>query len=346
MGPMGLRWSMRSVKMLSRPRAVILALLVLVSAGAVVAVVGRGSTPTSTHPLSTGVMGESAKQAGPGTDAAAPGRVAADHAPAPSATNATPGGGGQSDVAAGPRVVRTAEVTVGVAAGAFSRAFDGITSAVTAQGGYVTASSASTGSGSVGPDGSTVPATGDRSRHPRSGDLTLRVPADRFDAVRSSLAGLGTVEQEQLRGEDVTAQIVDYDARLKSLQAEEEALRTLVGRATAVGEVLQVQSQLFDVRQQVERVQAQRDQLDQQASLATIHVALHEPGASFEVPQPATGLARAWERAVAGSVAIVGGTIVVLGWLAPVAVVGLLAWAVLRLRRRGGAQVQPGPSVV
>jgi len=325
------------------------AIVVVVGAGAVVAAVGRGSISTSTspHPPSTGVVGGSTKQTGPSTDAAVPGRVAADSAQRTGAPNALPGGAAQPDVAVGPRVVRTAEVTVGVAAGAFSRAFDGITAAVTAQGGYVTASSASTGpTGPTGPEGSTVPGAGDRARHPRSGDLTLRVPADRFDAVRTSLAGLGTVEQEQLRGEDVTAQIVDYDARLKSLQAEEEALRTLVGRATAVGEVLQVQSQLFDVRQQVERLQAQRDQLDQQASLATIHVALHEPGASFQVPQPTTGLARAWERAVAGSLAIVGGTIVVLGWLAPVAVVGLLAWAVIRLRRRGGVQVQPGPSVV
>ncbi len=331
------------------------AIVVVVTAGAVVAAVGRGSISTSTspHPPSTGVVGGSTKQTGPSTDAAVPGRVAAEPAPRPGAPNALAGGAAQPDVAVGPRVVRTAEVTVGVAAGAFSRAFDGIMAAVTAQGGYVTASSASSASsastgptGPTGPEGSTVPGAGDRARHPRSGDLTLRVPADRFDAVRTSLAGLGTVEQEQLRGEDVTAQIVDYDARLKSLQAEEEALRTLVGRATAVGEVLQVQSQLFDVRQQVERLQAQRDQLDQQASLATIHVALHEPGASFQVPQPTTGLARAWERAVAGSLAIVAGTIVVLGWLAPVAVVGLLAWAVIRLRRRGGAQVQPGPSVV
>jgi len=244
------------------------------------------------------------------------------------------------DASAGPSVVRTADVTVGVAAGAFTRAFDGITAAATAQGGYVSASTAAT---------ATIPETGsgyEGNRHqPRSGDLTLRIPADRFDAVRNSLAGLGTVEREQLSGQDVTAQIVDFDARLKSLQAEEEALRTLVGRATAVGEVLAVQSQLFDVRQQIERLQAQRDQLSQQASLASIHVALHEPGAVLRLPRPTTGLVRSLERAVAGASAVVGGTIVVLGWLTPVSLVGLLAWAVVRYRRRGTARVQPGPSL-
>ncbi len=239
---------------------------------------------------------------------------------------------------AGPRVVRTADVAVRVASDGFSRAFDQINAVAVAEGGYVSASTTSAGSTASGDDA--------RDERPRSGDLTVRVPADRFDAVRRTLAGLGTIESEQIRGEDVTAQIVDFDARLKSLQAEEDALRTLVGRATAVGEVLQVQSQLFQVRQQVESLQAQRTQLDQQASLATIHVSLTEPGAAVQPsPEPA-GLAHALERALAGSVAVVGGTIVVLGWLAPVALVGLLAWGVVRLRRRGSARVAPNASAV
>ncbi len=341
MGRMRSIWSM-SVSRVGRARIAALVVVVLVVGGAVVAALGRG--PAQDPPPSRAVMGGSSKSAGPPSEAATSSGVAPDGVTAESA----PVGPPKTDTAAlvtppdasvGPRVVRTAELTIGVAAGAFTRAFDGITAAVTAQGGYVSASTA----------GTTTKGSGDndgRRADPRSGDLTLRIPADRFDAVRTNLAGLGTVEQEQLRGEDVTAQIVDFDARLKSMQAEEEALRTLVGRATAVGEVLQVQSQLFDVRQQVERLQAQRDQLSQQASLATIHVALHEPGIAFRSPpRPATGLVHSLERAVAGASAVVGGTIVVVGWLAPAALVGLVAWVVIRLRRRGTAKVQPGPSV-
>jgi len=337
-------WSM-SVNRLGQARravvAVAVAVILVVAGGAVVAVLGRGpASDTRQESSSGGVVGAPTKSASPTFDAATPGRVTAGSAPDAPAPNGTPGFVAPPDASVGPRVVRTAEVTVGVAAGAFTRAFDGITAAATAQGGYVsasTAATASTVSTGSGDDGN--------SPRPRSGDLTLRVPSDRFDAVRTSLAGLGTVEQEQLRGDDVTAQIVDFDARLKSLQAEEEALRTLVGRATAVGEVLQVQSQLFDVRQQVERLQAQRDQLSQQASLATIHVALHEPGTVFRVPRPTTGLVRSVERAMAGASAVVGGTIVIVGWLTPAALVGLLAWAVIRFRRRGTVEVRPGPSI-
>src|SRR5207247_73958 len=90
---------------------------------------------------------------------------------------------------------------------------------------------------------------------------TVRVPAASFDNARRDLRALGKVETESIRGEDVTGQLVDFDARIRSLQAQEDALRTLMGRANQVGEILQIQNQLFDVRQQIEQLQAQRGQL-------------------------------------------------------------------------------------
>ncbi len=342
--------AMRLVNKLGRPRLALLAVIMLLGAGAVVAVARPGADEVSSRATDVAGAEQStvgAAPAGPVPEggAATAGGAAADSASPTNAmspsdakadASAAPATLGQPGAVAEPRVVRTADVTVRVGSGTFSRAFDEVTTVATAEGGYVSGSTTSTGS-----RGSDPSANGSDDQ-PRSGELTVRVPADRFDAVRRALAGLGTVEQEQVRGEDVTAQIVDHDARLKSLQAEEDALRTLVGRATTVGEVLQVQAQLFEVRQQVESIQAQRDQLDRQASLATIRVSLMEPGAGLApTPEPTTGLAHAVDQALDGSVAVVGGTIVVLGWLAPVALVGLMIWGVLRLRRRGAPPVAP-----
>jgi hypothetical protein len=170
----------------------------------------------------------------------------------------------------------------------------------------------------------------------RAGELTVRIPSDRFDAARRDLAALGKVEYQALRGEDVSGQLVDYDARLKSLDAQEEALRGLLGKATVVGEVLQVQNSLFDVRQQIEQLTAQKQNLEQSASLATIQVSVFEPGAGFE-PRPVEddkGLAHAFRRSVDGAVAVVGGMIVVVGWAVPILVLGLVVWGVSRLFRR------------
>ena len=306
MGPM------RSMRRLGRIKAALLAVVALLAAGGIVAVMGSSGSGPDTRTSGIGVP-EPAPADGRAASrgAGVMPEIGADAASTADAKAGAPGAAdpqaalGQPPVPVGPRVVRTADVSLRVGEGSFSRAFDQVTAIATAEGGYVSGSTMSTASAEPVSDGSHGRA--------RAGELTVRVPADRFDSVRRTVAGLGTIEQEQIRGEDVTAQIVDYDARLKSLQAEEEALRALVGRATAVGEVLQVQSQLFQVRQQVETLQAQRDQLDRQATLATIHVSLMEPGAATRPSPEPTGLAHAVERALAGSGAVIGGTIVVLG---------------------------------
>lgn len=219
----------------------------------------------------------------------------------------------------GPRIVKRAELRIEVARRGLARAISEASSIATRLGGFVAASSTS----DAGDDGA-------------SGTVTVRVPADRFDQARRELAGLGKVKGEEQSGQDVTGQLVDFDARLRSLQAQEEALRTLLGRARTVGEVLEVQGRLFDVRTQIEQLQAQRAQLADAADLSTITLRAFEPGAPLlreEEPEPSNELVRAFERAWDGAVAVVAGMIVVVGYVLPLALLAGLVWGVARLRR-------------
>lgn len=301
--------------------------VLLVLAGAVVAAmdgrddevaVGDRGVSSSAPAPAFGGSGESGASGEPG-------RLAADTAAGPTAS----AGLAQTVAPTGPRVVRTADMSVKVEEGRFGPAFDRVSAIATSYGGYVTSSGT---------------AAGEDGGRPVSGQLTLRVPVDRFEEARRALGELGEVERESQRGEDVSGQLVDYDARLRSLKAQEESLQGLLGRATNVGEVMQVQPSLFGVRQQIEQLEGQRAQLDQAAALATIQVSLYEPGAGFLLdpgPEPATGLADAFERAVDGAVSVLGGMIVVVGWLTPVAALMLLGWLGTRLRRRPAAPVAP-----
>lgn len=234
---------------------------------------------------------------------------------------------GRAATAPGPKVVKTANLRVEVGKGRFRAAFDRANRVAEEHGGFVASSSQA----SVDDKAS-------------EGSVTVRVPAERFEAARAALAALGSVEHLEITGQDVTAQIVDYDARIRNLQAQEQALSTLLSRARSVGEVLEVQGQLFGVRQQIEQLQAERNNLDAQASMATITATVFEPGAALTSrPEPSTGLARSWERAWDGAVAVVGGMVIVLGYAVPLAVLGLLAWAVWRLANRRGRAV-PTPA--
>lgn len=244
------------------------------------------------------------------------------------ATAAGPGGTADVDLAAkavptvapnGPRVVKTAELRVKVKRDGFTNAFDEVASIAARHGGFVADSSTS-----IRDDAA-------------SGRVTVRVPVAAFDAARRELRALGSVEGESLRGEDVSAQLVDLDARIRSLQAQEEALRALLGKANTVGEVIQVQDHLFQTRTQIEQLQAQRAHLDDAAALATLSVSLFEPGAASRNsnPEPTSGLAHDLDRAVDAAVAVVGGMLITIGAVTPLTVLALVAWLLSRgVRRR------------
>ena len=297
------------------------AVVALVVAGAIQTTVGGGGN-NEMSAVGTDVASTSAARDSIAGSSAPAFAGKAEVAPLP------PDGGGPAPVVPGsPRVVRTADVRVKVAKDGFSTAFDRVASVAAANGGFVSSSST---------------ASVDKAR---SGMLTVRVPADRFDTVRLTLAELGEIESQSIRGEDVSGQLVDYEARLRSLQAQEESLLVLVGKATAVGEVLQVQSTLFGVRQQIEQLKAQKANLEQSVSLATLQVSLFEPGAGGVVRpvDDSPSLARSVEDAVDGMVSVVGGMIVVVGYLIPIGVLGLVVWGAGRVLRR--RPVPPAPAV-
>jgi len=101
-----------------------------------------------------------------------------------------------------PKVVKNADLSLRVKAGTFADVFQQATLVAGRHGGYV-ASSQTNGS------------------RLHSGSVVIRVPAEQFDAALADLRGLGRVESEHVSGDDVTAQFVDLQARLKNWQAQE-----------------------------------------------------------------------------------------------------------------------------
>ncbi|RPI05408.1 MAG: DUF4349 domain-containing protein, partial [Actinobacteria bacterium] len=174
---------------------------------------------------------------------------------------------------------------------------------------------------------------------PRAGQLVIRVPAEQFDRTRVSLAALGTLDSESINGYEVTNQLVDLDARLTTLRAEEAAFQSLLSQATEIGDILQIQDQLFMVRTQIEQLEAEKANLNDQATFSTISVSMYEPGVAFTPepePEPST-LAQAWDKATGGALDVIGGMVVVIGYaipLAAIALVGWLIWMPFRRRRR------------
>ncbi len=274
-------------------------------------------------------MGDDVKLA-VGESAAAPAPAfaggGASGAAAPDAATQAPVGGA--------KIVKTAYLTVSIAEGKFNGAFSEASRIATANGGFVVSSSTST----TGIPGNPIPlddtsAASSSDNRARAGEMTIRVPAEKFDTTRAALSGLGDVDSESINGQDVTSQLVDLDARITSLKAEEAAFQTLLGKATEIGDILQIQDQLFNVRTQIEQLEAERANLNDQATFSTITVSMYEPGVAFTpIPEPEPSiLAQAWDDATTAALNVLGGMVVVLGYALPLAAVALLGAAIWSL---------------
>lgn len=122
---------------------------------------------------------------------------------------------------------------------------------------------------------------------PRRADVTVRVPADKLSSVLEGLRGLGRVANEQLSSEEVTAQVVDLEARLRNSRATEARLiRVLRERTGKVGDILAVEREIARTREEIERMEAQRKNLVARVELATVSVTLVEEFQAELAPAP------------------------------------------------------------
>lgn len=243
---------------------------------------------------------------GPGFQAAAPESDAVQQ-PLPELPPVTEGGPGN-------RVIKNISLEVEIEEEQFQRQFALAGSVAEQFGGFVTNSQVSETEGKLA-----------------SGTLTIRVPANRFEAAVNRLKELGEVKAEDRSGQDVTREFVDLEARLRHAKTEESFYLRLMDEAEGISDMIQIQSQLSGVQMRIEQIQGQLNYLNDQTSFSTITVRLYEPGAPSGPPK---GLARAWEGAVDGFQSVIGGLVVTAGWLAPFALLALVGLLVFRVRSR------------
>ena len=109
-------------------------------------------------------------------------------------------------------------------------------------------------------------------------NVIVRVPAARFaDAVEEIQQVGGHVLHRKITGQDVTEEFIDLEARLRAKRALESQFLEIMKRAQKVSDALEVQTQLAEVRGEIERLEGRRRFLENQAALSTITVTLQTP---------------------------------------------------------------------
>ena len=248
------------------------------------------------------------------------GGTSADDARVKSPTAAPEGGAVPGSL--GRDVVRTAQLTLQVTDP--TAATRGVRTAVAAAGGVVAEEQ--------------VDATG--------AWLVVRVPAPGLDRLVDDLAATGTVLARSGRTEDATEQVVDLDSRVATQQASVTRVRALLAQATSIGDIVSVEAELARREADLDSLQRRLAALKDRVALSTLTVELRTaPGPVPATPPPGfgAGLDAGWS----GLKVIGSGLATATGFLLPflpvLAVLGGMAWVVVRRRRVARRRGGPGP---
>jgi hypothetical protein len=171
--------------------------------------------------------------------------------------------------------------------------------------------------------------------------LTLRVPAEKFASTLDAIGRDGREKSRSISTNDVTATVIDLDARLKTQQASVDRMRDLLAKAQSITDVATVEAELSKREADLESMQAKQRNLADLTALSTITVTLLGKDATTPKP-PVTGFVGGLQHGWHAFLAAVDGLLTVLGALLPFLVVlgiPLLVW--LRLRRRRRATGSP-----
>ncbi|WP_461115324.1 DUF4349 domain-containing protein [Spirosoma jeollabukense] len=164
--------------------------------------------------------------------------------------------------------------------------------------------------------------------------LTIRIAATRFDALLASILKESMfTDTKTITTEDITRRYVDMDARIRSKKAVEETYLKLLKQARSVADVLKVEEQLGQIREEREVQEAEFRQLKDEIALSTIQLTYYQQTEVALRPEEPF-YAQIWRNFTDGF-RLMGNVVIGAFYFLPVGLVVLLvSWLIQRWRRQ------------
>lgn len=108
-----------------------------------------------------------------------------------------------------------------------------------------------------------------------SATLAVRVPASGLENALAEFKKVGVrTEREQVSTRDVSREFYDNEAHMRNLHAEEQQYLVIMKQAHTVKDTLDVSEKLSDVRDRIERLQAQIQLMTHDIEMSVVTIAL------------------------------------------------------------------------
>ena len=137
----------------------------------------------------------------------------------------------------------------------------------------------------------------------RSGQWRARIPVKNYRTFLEDLKELGVPEHFRETTEDVTAQYVDLDARIRNKKQLEGRILELLGRTVGkVSDLIEVERELGRVRGEIERMESMFRSLKSRIRMTTVTINAREER-GYEPPQApsfTSRITKSWSNSIYG----------------------------------------------
>ena len=185
------------------------------------------------------------------------------------------------------KIIYTASVSIETTE--FDKAIAALEAQVQKIGGFVESSNV-TGDTQYHDDGTTTVVN-------RWAYYTVRIPCDHFESFLHETEGFGNVTSTSRDAQNVTSAYTDYEARLSSLNTQEERLLDMLAKSEDVETLIALEQRLSDVRYEIESIERNLRNYDMQIKYSTVNLDLRE----VEVYTPTVPVRRTFGQKLADS---------------------------------------------
>ena len=185
------------------------------------------------------------------------------------------------------KIIYTASVSIETTE--FDKAVAALESQVQKIGGFVESSNV-TGDTQYHDDGTTTVVN-------RWAYYTVRIPCEQFESFLHETEGFGNVTSTSRDAQNVTSAYTDYEARLSSLNTQEERLLDMLAKSEDVETLIALEQRLSDVRYEIESIERNLRNYDMQIKYSTVNLDLRE----VEVYTPTVPVRRTFGQKLADS---------------------------------------------
>lgn len=114
-------------------------------------------------------------------------------------------------------------------------------------------------------------------------NLVVRIPSKNFDIFISDISkGVSYFDKKEISSDDVTEEYIDIDARLKAKKVLEIRYFELLKKASKVSEMIEIETQLATIREEIEAKEGQLRYMQSRVSMSTISIECYKTVAEQE----------------------------------------------------------------